>query len=143
MTILRSKRKIAAVLRETSEYTKNSDSQNTLDPEMAQKYIAQVFEEIEGRVTKRALKRIEPDEVTYFACFVQARRVLNPQIRTCSVAVPGTSRNNDSENREPTGDRSLNDPCTKVVFSSHHFGNQNGSELEETQHSFPRAFICS
>ena len=27
-------------------------------------------------------------------------------------------RNNYSENREPTGDRSLNDPCPEVVFSA-------------------------
>ena len=68
---------------------------------------------------------------------------LSPHVRTCSVAVPGTSRNNDSENREPTRDRSLNDPCPEVVFYSHHSGNLNGSELEETHHSFPRAFVCS
>ena len=54
--------------------------------------------------------------------------LLNPQVRTCSVAVPGTSRSSDSENREPTGDRSLNDPCPEAVFSSHQSGNLNGTE---------------
>ena len=61
--------------------------------------------------------------------------LLNPQVRTCSVAVPGTSRNSDSENREPTGDRSLNDPCPEVVYSSHHSGHLNSSEVEEYPHN--------
>ena len=60
--------------------------------------------------------------------------ILNLQFRTCSVAVPGTSRNSDSENREPTGDHSLNDPCPEAVFSPHRSGNLNGSELEESHH---------
>ena len=61
--------------------------------------------------------------------------LLNTQIRTCYVAVPGTSKNNDSENREPTGDRSLGDPCPEAVFSSHHSGNLSDSEQEESHHS--------
>ena len=56
----------------------------------------------------------------------------SPQVRTCFVAVPRTTRNDNSENREPTRDRSLNDPCSYVVFSSHYSGNPNGSELEES-----------
>ena len=39
----------------------------------------------------------------------------NPQVRTCSVAVPGTFRNNESKNREPTGDRSQGDLCPEEV----------------------------
>ena len=61
---------------------------------------------------------------------------LNPQVATCSVAVPGTSRNINSENREPTGDRSLNDPGPKVVFSAYNTSNLNDSEQEETYHSY-------
>ena len=62
--------------------------------------------------------------------------ILNPQVWTCSLAVPGTSRNNNSENREPTGYRSLGDPCPKVVFSSYHSSCLNDSEQEETQHRY-------
>ena len=47
METWRKMRKIAAVSKETPENTKNSQSQNTLDPEMAQEYISQVSEEIE------------------------------------------------------------------------------------------------
>ena len=57
--------------------------------------------------------------------------LLNPQVRTCSVAAPGRSTNSSSENREPTGDRSLKDPCPEAVCSPHHSVTLNGSELEE------------
>ena len=60
--------------------------------------------------------------------------LLRPQVRTCSVAVPGTSRNSGSENREPTGDSSLGDPCPEAVFSTYHSSNLNDSEQEETHH---------
>ena len=59
MATLRNKRKLAAVSIETSENTRNSRAQNTIDPEMDQDYISQVSEEIEGRVTQKTLKRIQ------------------------------------------------------------------------------------
>ena len=62
--------------------------------------------------------------------------LLNPQVQTCSVAVPGTSRKSGPENREPTGDLSLGDPCPEAVFSSHHSCNLNNPEQEETHHSW-------
>ena len=136
MATLRNKRKLAEVSRETPENTRNSHSQNTLDPEMAQKYISQVSEEIEGTVTKSFSKEFGRRESSNLGALSELDEfLLNPQLRTCSVAVPGTSRNSDAEKREPTGDRSLNDPCPEVMFSSHHSGNVNGSELEEPPHS--------
>ena len=62
MAILRNKRKLAAVSRETLENTKISQSQNTLDPEIAQEYISQFSEEIEGRVTKKLSKEFSRTE---------------------------------------------------------------------------------
>ena len=56
METLRNKRKLAAVSRETPQNTRNTQSQNTIDPEMAQEYISQVSEEIERRVTKKLSK---------------------------------------------------------------------------------------
>ena len=103
---------------------------------MAQKYISQVSEEIEGTVTKSFSKEFGRRESSILGALSELDEfLLNPQLRTCSVAVPGTSRNSDAEKREPTGDRSLNDPCPEVMFSSHHSGNVNGSELEESRHS--------
>ena len=60
--------------------------------------------------------------------------LLSPQVPTCSVVVPGTSRNNDSENRKPTGDRSIGNPCHGAVFSTYDFVNLNDLELNETHH---------
>ena len=48
LAILRNKRKLAAVSRETPENTRKSQSENTLDPGMAEEFIAHVSEKIEG-----------------------------------------------------------------------------------------------
>ena len=60
--------------------------------------------------------------------------LLNPQVLTCSVAVPGPSRNKDSENRETTGDRSSDDSYPEVGFFSHHSGQLINSETENHPH---------
>ena len=79
---------------------------------MAQEYISQVSEEIEGRVTKKLSKDFSRTESRILGSLSTLDEfLLNPQVRTCSVAIPGLSRNDDSESREPTGDRSLNGPC--------------------------------
>ena len=121
MATLRNKRKLAAVSRETPESSRNSRSQNTLDPKLAQDYISQVSEEIEVRVTKKLSEEFSRTESRILGPLSKLGEFfLNPQVRTCSVAVPVTSRNRDSENREPTGDRSLNDPCPRsgILFPS-------------------------
>ena len=126
MATLRNKRKLAAVLREKPESRKNSQSQNTPDPGMAQEYISQVSEENEGRVTKKLSKDFSRTESRTLGAWSElVEFLLNPQARTCSLAVPGTSSNNDSENREPTGDRYLGDPCREAVFSACHPSNLN------------------
>ena len=135
MTTLRNKRKLAAVLRETPESTKSSRAQNTLDPELTQDYISQVSEEIEGRVTKKLSKEFSTESCILGALSKLDEFLLNPQVRTCSVAVPGTSRNSNSENRETTGDRSSDDPCPEVRFSSHQCGHLNNPDVEEYPHS--------
>ena len=81
---------------------------------MAQEYISQVSEEIEERVTKKLSKEFNLTESRILGALSKLDEfLLNPQIRTCSVALPGTSRNNDAENWEPTGDSSLGDPVPK------------------------------
>ena len=59
MATLRNKIKLAAISRETPENTRNIQSQNPLDPELAQEYISQVSEVFEGRLTKKTLKGIQ------------------------------------------------------------------------------------
>ena len=53
MEKLRNKRKLAAMARATDEYPKNKQSQNSAAPVIIEDYIAEVSEEIEGRVTKK------------------------------------------------------------------------------------------
>ena len=114
MATLRNKRKLAAVSRETPESTRSSRTQNVLQPELTQDYISQVSEEIEGRVTKRLSKKISKTESRILGALSKLDELLlNPQVRTCSVAVPGTSRINNSEKRETTGDRSSDTPTPK------------------------------
>ena len=137
MATLRNKRKLAADSRETPENTRNSQSQNTLDPEMAQEYISQVSEGIEGRVTKKLSKEFSRAECRILGALSKLDDfLLNPQVRSCSVAVPGTSRNSNSGNREPNGDRYPNDPCPEALVSSHHSGNLNSSEVEFYPHRY-------
>ena len=62
MATLRNKRKLAAVSKEPPENTRNNQSQNTLNPGMAEEYTTQVSEEIEGRVTKKLSKDFSPTE---------------------------------------------------------------------------------
>ena len=135
MATLGNKRKLAAVSRETPESTKNSRGQNTLDAESTQEYISQVSEEIEGRVTKKLSKELSRTESRILGALSKLDEfLLNPKVRTCSVAVPGTSRNNNSENRETTGDRSSDDPCPEVRYSFHHSGHLNNPEAENYPH---------
>ena len=138
MATLGNKRKLAAVSREIAESTRNSKAQNTLDFESTQDYISQVSEEIESRVIKKLSKEFSRTEPRILGALSKLDEfLLNPQVRTCSVAVKGTSRNNNSENRETTGDRSSDDPCSEVRYSSHHSGHLNSPEAEDYPHRAP------
>ena len=121
-----------AVLRETPENTRNNQTQSTLNPGMAEEYITQVYEEIEGTVTRKLSQGLSLTESPILGALSTLDEfLLNPQVRTCSVAVPGTSRNNNSENRERTGDRSLNNPCLEVEFSARRTSNLTDSDQED------------
>ena len=123
MATLRNKRKLAAVSRETPESTRSGRTQNLLDPELTQDYISQVSEEIEGRVTKKLSKEFSRTESRILGALSRLDEfLLNPQVRTCSVAVPGTSRNSNLENQGTNGDRPSDDPGPEVEFSSPHSG---------------------
>ena len=112
MATLRSKRKLAAFTRETQEeYPRNGQSRNTSVPRINEEYITQVFEEIEGRVTKKLSQEFNRtdsrilDALSRFDEFL-----LNPQIRTHSRTVPGTFRNTNVENQGTNEGNSQSDP---------------------------------
>ena len=131
MATLRNKRKLAAVSKKTPESTRNSRVQNALDPESTHDCISQVSEEIEGRVNKKLSKEFSKTESRILGALSKLDEfLLNPQVRTCSEAVSGTSRNNSSENLETPGDRSSDDPCPEVRYTSHHSGQLSSPEAE-------------
>ena len=141
MATLRNKRKLAAVSRETPEGSRSSRGQTVLDPELTQDYISQVFEEIEGRVTKKRSKEFSKTESRILGALSKLDEfLLNPQVRTCSVAVQGTSGNANSENREPHGDRSSNDPYPEVGYFPHHSGQLISPEAETNSHMLTKTY---
>ena len=104
---------------------------------MTEEYITQVSEEIGGRVTKKLSQEFSRTESLILGALSELDEFfLNPQVRTCSETVTGTSRNNDFENREPTGDRSQNDPYPVMEFSDRQAINLSDLEQEETSHTF-------
>ena len=131
MTTLRNKRKIEAVSRETPEGSRSSRTQNVLDPELTQDYLSQV----EGTVTKKLSKDFSKTESRILGALSKLDEfLLNPQVWTCSAAVPRTSRNTNWENRETTGDRSSDDPYLEVGYLSHHSGQINSAETRTNPH---------
>ena len=136
MSTLRIKKKLVAVSRERPESTRNSRRQNTLDAESTQDYISQASEEIEGRVTEKLSKEFSRNESRILGALSKLDEfLLNPQLRTCCVAFPGTSRNNNSGIRETTGNRSSDGPCPEVTYSSHHSVCLNGPDADDYPHN--------
>ena len=102
MATVRNKRKLAAVSRDTQESARKGQSQNTFVPGLTEEYITQGSEEVEGRVTKRLSQDFSRTESRILGALSKLDEfLLKPQVRICSGTVPGTSRKNDSENREP------------------------------------------
>ena len=135
MATLKNQRKLAAVSKETPEGSRCSRAQNVLDPEITEDYISQVSEEIEWRVANKHSKEFNKTESRILGASSKFDEILlNPQVCTCSVAVPGSSRNNKSENWETTGDRSSDHPYPEVGYFSHHSGQLNSPETENNPH---------
>ena len=131
MATLRNKRKLAAVSRETPEGSRGSRGRNVLDPELTQDYISQVSKETEGRVTKKLSKEFNKTESRILGALSKLDEfLLNPQVRTCSVAARGTSRNVNSGNWEIHGDHSSNDPYPEWGFFQHQSGQANSPEVD-------------
>ena len=135
MATLRNKRKLAAVSRETPEGSRSSRWQNVLDPELTQDYISKVSEEIEGRVNKKLSKDFSETESRILGALSKLdESLLNSQVRTCSVAVQGTSRNANSETRETHGNRCSNNPYPEVGFFPHISGQLKSPETVTNSH---------
>ena len=141
MATLRNKRKLVAVSRETPESTRSGKAPSVLDPELTQEYISQVSEEIEGRVTKKLSKEFSRTESRILGALSKLDEfLLNPQVRTCSVVAPGTSRSNNLENQGTNEDRPSDDPGPEVEFASPISGAETNPHMvtgatERTRHN--------
>ena len=104
MATLRNKRKFAAVSEETQEITRKCQSQKTFVPSMTKEYITQLSKKIEWKVTKKLSQEFSRTEPRILGALSKLDDFLwNPQIRTFSGSVLGTSRDNDLENRNQLG----------------------------------------
>ena len=121
MATLRNKRKLAVITRKTQEeYPRNGHSRNTSVPRINEDIIPQIFEEIEGRITKKLSQ-----EFSSFGCSVSGALsnldefLLNTQIRTHSGTVPGTFRHTNVRNRGTNEREFQSDPHPEAgIFRS-------------------------
>ena len=110
--MLRSKRKLAAVTRETQEENpRNGQSRNTSVPRINEEYITQVSEEIEGRISKKLSQEFSRTESRILGALTKLDEFLsNQKIHTLFETVPGTFRNTNVENQGTNEDDSQSHP---------------------------------
>ena len=122
---------------ETHEQTKNSHSQNKFGSGITEEYITITSVEIEGWVTKKLSQELSRTVSRILGALSKLDGFpLDLQTWTLSGTVPGTSRNNDLENWEPTGDRSLSDPQHEMEFSARRSSSSTDSNPEEPSHKY-------
>ena len=115
MATLRNKRNLAAVSGEARDQPWNSQSSNTSVPGLTEDYITQVSREIDARVTEKLSQECSWTVSRILGSLSELHEFrLSPRARTLSGAIPGTSRNDDTENREPPRHRSQNDLYDEV-----------------------------
>ena len=94
MAKMRNKRKLAAVTKETpEEHPRNGQSRNTSVPRINEEYITQVFEGIEGTVTKQLSQEFSRTDCRILGVVSKIDNILlNPQTQTHSGTIPETLR---------------------------------------------------
>ena len=112
MATLGNKQKLAVVTKEAQEeHPRNGQSRNTSVPTINEEYITQVFEEIEGRVTKKLSQEFSRTESRILGALSKLDEfLLNEQIRTHSGTVLETFRNTNVENQGTNEDDSQSAP---------------------------------
>ena len=137
MVTLRNKRKLVAVTTKTQkEHPRNCQSRNTSVSRSNEEHITQVSKAIEGRVTKKLSQEFRRTESCILGALSKLDEfLLNPQIRTHSVTVPGTFRNTNVENQEPNEDRSQDDPHPEVGPSFYQSRHSNDRDPDEAPHN--------
>ena len=103
MTTLRIKKKLAVLKKENCEGEEHPGSnlaQNANVPRSKEDYISQVFEEIEGKVTKKLSQEFSKTENRILgALSLLDGFLMNPLIQSHSGTTPETSRNAHGTNQ--------------------------------------------
>ena len=119
MATLRNRRNLAAMVRETQEYPRINQSQNSAAPRITEDFIAQVSKEIKWKPTTKLSQEFSGRESCILGALSNLDEfLLNPQKRTFSGITPGTFRDSDVENQELNGDHSQIDPHPEMEFSA-------------------------
>ena len=151
MATMRSKRKLAAVTRETQEENpRKGQSRNTSVPRINEEYITQVFEQIEGRVTKKLSQEFSRTESRILGALSKLDDfLLNQQITTHSGTVPGTFRNTNVDNQGTNEDDSMSDPHPEAGLFRSQTTQNSGQEVgpytvrQSTQFFFVRSKLIT
>ena len=108
----RNKRKLAASNKENcEEHPRSNLAQNSSAPRSQEKYITQVFEEIEGRVTKKLSKEFSRTEKRVLGALARLDDILmNPFLPGYSGTTPEPTRSALSNSQGTNEDDSQNDP---------------------------------
>ena len=121
MATLRNKRKLAALNNENSEdHPRSRWAQNSDAPRSEEKYITQVFKEIEGTVTNKLSQDFNRTESLVLGALSRLDDfLLNPLIQGHSGTASETSRNAHVTKQGTNGDVSQSDPHPKAgIFQS-------------------------
>ena len=112
MATLRNKRKLAALNKENcEEHSGRNLAQNSNVSRSQEDYITQVFEEIEGRVTKKLSQEFSRKENRILGALSRLDDFLmNPLIQGHSATTPEASRNTHDTNEGTNEDDCHSDP---------------------------------
>ena len=139
MATLRNKWKLAAVSRETQNYSTNSQLLNTFVPGITEKKTAQFSEKNVCEFTKKLLLEFSRTESGILGALSKLDEfLLKSQVRKFSGTVPGTCQIADVENQKPSGDRSQNDPNPEVEFLACRASNVTASDQDKISHTVPQ-----
>ena len=146
MKTLRNKRKLAAVTRESQqEHPRNAQSRKTSVRRINLEHITQVFEKIEGRVTKTLSQELSrTDSCSLGALSILEEFLLNPKIRTQSGTVHGAFRNTNVEKQGTNEDDSQSDPHPEAgIFRSQTTQNSGPEVGHDMVTSLQKESLCS
>ena len=126
----RNKRKLAALnIENCEEHPRSNLAQNSNVPRSQEDYIAQVSEEIEGRVTKRLSKEFSRTENRILGALARLDDFLmSPLLQGHSGTTPEPSRNALSTSQGTNEDDSHNDPHPEVGLFHRQITQNSGPE---------------